>query len=123
MAEHGRPASLRAAGRRLWDSVADEYDLDEHEQQLLAQACRTADLIEQLDAAVRRDGPLMESPQGVKAHPAAVEVRQQRIAFARLVGVLRLPTGETGDESASARKPRRVGARGVYALGVVGGGA
>jgi len=117
---------LGRRGRRLWDSVVSrdglDLELDEHEQVLLVEACRTVDLIDQLDAAVRRDGPLVESPQGVKAHPAAVEVRQQRIALARLMGVLRLPAGEQDavkkpSQGPSGRPQRRVGARGVYAVG------
>src|SRR5829696_4455865 len=47
--------------------------LEEHERTLLVQAVRTVDLLEKLDAEVRRGGPLVESPQGQKAHPAATE--------------------------------------------------
>lgn len=107
---------LKFAGRRLWSSVADEYDLDEHETAMLLEACRTVDVLNDLEAAVRRDGPLVSSPQGVKAHPAAVEARQQRIALARLLAVLRLPTGEGADAKQGARPQRRVGARGAYGV-------
>lgn len=111
-----RPTGLRASGRALWDAVTSDFDLDEHEVALLREAARTADLLADLDAAVRRDGPLVESPQGQKAHPAAVEARQQRIAFARLVAALRLPQGEEGDRQAGARPQRRVGVRGTYGI-------
>src|SRR5688572_31619380 len=57
----------------LWSSVVDDYDLEEHERTLLVQAVRTVDLPERLDEEVRRDGSLVESPQGQKAHPAATE--------------------------------------------------
>lgn len=110
-----RPSCLKAAGARLWNSVTDDYELEEHEVVLLAEAVRTVDLCSDLEAAVRRDGPLLTSPQGMKAHPAAVEARQQRIALARLLAALRLPTGEAGDEQTSARQ-RRVGVRGVYGI-------
>jgi len=110
------PAGLRAPGRRLWSSVLDEYDLDEHERAMLLEACRTIDVLDQLDAAVRRDGPLVESPQGTRAHPAAVEARQQRIALARLLAALRLPAGEDGDHQATARPQRRVGVRTPYGI-------
>lgn len=110
------PSGLRAAGRRLWDSVVSTYDLDEHETALLVEAVRTVDLLDLLDAKVRDDGPLIESPQGLKAHPAAVEARQQRIALARLLAALRLPAGEAGDQQAGGRPQRRVGARGVYGI-------
>jgi len=93
-----------------------DFDLEEHELALLVEAVRTVDLLDLLDAAVRRDGALLDSPQGMKAHPAAVEARQQRIALARLLAVLRLPTGEAGDQRISARAQRRAGARGTYGI-------
>lgn len=107
---------MRAAGRRLWSSVVDVYDLDEHERALLLEAVRTVDLLTELDASVRADGALVDSPQGVKANPAAVEARQQRIALARLLAALRLPAGGEGDVQASARPARKVGVRGVYGI-------
>ncbi len=114
------PAGTRAPGRRLWSSVVDVFDLEEHELALLVEAVRTVDLLDLLDARVRAEGPIVSSPQGDKAHPAAVEARQQRIALARLLAALRLPAGEEGDEQASARPQRRSGVRGVYGLrGVV----
>lgn len=115
------PTGAGDAGRRLWSAVLDVYDLDEHELVQLREAVRTVDLLVDLDALVRRDGVLVDSPQGLKAHPAAVEARQQRIALARLLAALRLPAGGEGDTQASARPQRRVGARGVYGIrGAVG---
>ncbi len=110
------PAGTAAAGRRLWCSVVEVYDLDQHELVLLVEASRTVDLLTELDAAVRADGALVESPQGLRAHPAAVEARQQRIAVARLLAALRLPAGGEGDAQAGARPARKVGVRGVYAV-------
>ena len=80
---------------------------------LLLQLCRTADLLDDLDAAVQRDGAFAAG-QGLspKVHPAVVEHRQQAIAYARLAAALRLPAGEDGNED--RRPQRRVGARGVY---------
>jgi hypothetical protein len=106
------PTGTNEAGRRLWREVIDGYELDEHERALLVEAVRTIALLEQLDAAVRRDGPLVESPQGLRAHPAAVEARQQRIALARLLAALRLPAGDEDEH----RPQRRVGVRGVHAI-------
>jgi len=100
----------------LWASVVADYELDEHETVLLLEACRTVDLLVELDAAVRRDGALVASPQGQKAHPGAVEARQQRVALARLLAALRLPAGSEGDQAEGRRPQRRVGARGVYGI-------
>ncbi|WP_158887915.1 terminase [Amycolatopsis anabasis] len=104
-----------ATGRRLWKSVVDEYELDEHELALLVEAVRTVDALSALDADVQRMGVLVESPQGRKANPALVEARQQRIALARLLAALRLPSGDEAD----GRPQRRVGVRGPHRLGSV----
>jgi hypothetical protein len=42
------PEGLAASGRRLWESVTETFELDVHEQLVLAQACRTADLLDKL---------------------------------------------------------------------------
>ncbi|MEO6471989.1 MAG: hypothetical protein ABIO14_09310 [Aeromicrobium sp.] len=112
---------MGTAGKRLWKSVADEYELEEHESCLLVQAVRTVDALEKLDAQVRRDGPVVSGPQGERAHPALVEARQQRIALARLFAVLRLPSGDEGDLKPGSRPQRRSGVRGTYGIqGLVG---
>jgi hypothetical protein len=107
---------LRASGRRLWSSVLDDYELEEHERAMLLEACRSLDLLDELDKAVRRDGAVVSSPQGERAHPAAVEARQQKIALARLLAALRLPAGSEDDQAEGRRPQRRVGARGVNGI-------
>ena len=87
------------------------FELEEHELGMLREACRTADAIDGLQAAVDRDGLLNVSPQGLRAHPALVELRQQRICFARLVAQLGLPTG---DEASAPAAGQRRATRGVY---------
>ncbi len=111
------PKGLRTAGKRLWTSVQRDYELETHEESLLLEAARTLDLLDELAQTVDRDGALVDSPQGPKAHPAAVEARQQRIALARLLAALRLPAGDE-DDVTNRRPQRRVGARGVYSIGV-----
>ncbi len=120
------------AGTALWDAVAGVLGLDEHEAVALRELCRTADVLDDLQAVVDRDGPLQDSPHGQKAHPALTELRAQRITYARLVSALRLPAGladrkkkkpAPGGESSAPveRGQRRPGTRGVYAIN--GGGA
>jgi hypothetical protein len=106
------PPGLKAAGKRLWTSVAGPWQLEEHEAALLLEAARTVDLLDELEARVKLDGAVIESPQGMKAHPAAVELRQQRIALARLLAALRLPE----DAEQATKRPGRRGPRGVYGL-------
>jgi len=109
------PSGTRASGRRLWASIVTVYELEEHELALLREAVRTVDTLDRLDALVRADGGMIDTPNGVKVHPGLVEARQLRIALARLLAALRLPDGEVGAES-QGRRQRRAGARGVYGI-------
>ena len=117
------PEGLESAGLRLWLAVTEEYELEEHELQLLEQAARTADLVARLHSAIS-DGELTEvGPHGgTRVRPEVVEIRQQRIVLARLLAALRVPLGaeeESTDHNPTPRLQRRSGARGVY--GVAGG--
>lgn len=104
------PAGLKAAGRRLWASVTDVYDLEEHEAALLLEACRTKDLLNDLDATIRREGLLVQTEQGPKVHPAVIESRQQKTSFNQLIASLRLPSDE------GTRPQRRGAARRAYGI-------
>jgi hypothetical protein len=98
------PSGLQAGGRRLWRAITRQHALEQHEADLLTQACRTVDLLERLEAAATA-GPLTVDG---RANPVIVEARQQRITLARLLAALRLPDADAG------RPQRRTGARGVY---------
>lgn len=104
------PKGTGASGRALWRDVMAKYVLEEHETALLREAVRTVDQLDALAAAVDADGAILDG----RVHPALVESRQLRIALARLLGALRLPAGDEDDQR---RPQRRVGARGVYAIG------
>lgn len=105
------PAGLRASGRALWRAVLGTYDLEQHELTMLREACRTADSIDGLQNLIDDEGLMGETSQGRRVHPALVELRQQRIAFARLLTALRVPTGEE-----DGRTQQRGGTRGVYGI-------
>jgi hypothetical protein len=108
------PAGAGASGRALWSAVHAEFELDQHEVALLVEAVRTMAVLDQLDAAVQRDGTLIETPSGrLRAHPATVEARQQKIALARILSAIRLPFGT---EVGEGRPQRRVGVRQPYRL-------
>ncbi|WP_256842565.1 terminase [Ornithinimicrobium cryptoxanthini] len=108
------PAGLNKSGRALWHAVLGEYELDEHERAILTQACRLADLCDQLQGTLDAEGIMAESSQGARVHPAAVELRQQGIALARLMTALRIPAGESTDHGRTQHRP---GVRGVYGIG------
>jgi hypothetical protein len=112
--EHKTPSGLKAGGRKLWRSVTDDFELGEHELSILLEAARTVDALEALEKIVRDEGVTNVSPQGVRAHPALVEARQQRVTLAKLVASLRIPLE---DEQEAARLPqRRSGVRGLSAV-------
>jgi hypothetical protein len=77
---------VTGSGRSWWTFTVAQFELDEHELAILREACRTVDSIDALQAVVDRDGVLNTSPQGVRAHPALVELRAQRLCFAKLGG-------------------------------------
>lgn len=112
--EHKTPTGLKAGGRKLWRSVTDDYELGEHELSILLEAARTVDSLDELQRIVRDEGVTNTSPQGVRAHPALVEARQQRVTLAKLVASLRIPLE---DEQEATRTPQK--RSGVRALSAV----
>src|SRR5688572_15799259 len=103
------PADTGPAGRRLWDAITRDYELEEHELSLLRQAVRVIDTCTDLQAMLDRDGLLL----GERIHPASAELRQQRLLLGRLIVALRVPSGDTGGEDAPRTQYR--GLRGPYA--------
>jgi hypothetical protein len=105
--KHATPRGLKPAGRQLWDSVLDQFELEEYERSLLLQCCQTADIIADLQATIETLGVDCAGRE-------LAEIRQQRLTFARLVVALRLPNGL--EEDGRERRPQRRGIRGVYRL-------
>jgi hypothetical protein len=100
-----KPArGLKRSGRRLWMDISARFELEREELDLLERACRTRDLLDELDGIVRREGTIVNR----RAHPALVELRQQSIVFTRLIASLRIPDKE------GVRAQRRGRARGAY---------
>ena len=66
------------------------------------------DRVAQLRALVDADGPMLDSSQGTRLHPAIGEIRAQQLTLARLLATLGVP-GLTDDDLPASR-----GVRGVY---------
>ncbi len=110
--DNPKPAGLKTAGGKLWDSVTDDYELDNHELLLLREACRTADRLDRLAEEALKLPVTVENHRGDQvASPAMVEARQQSITLTRLLASLRLPSGEE-----EGRPQRRGSARGSYGI-------
>ena len=111
------PASLKrlGRGRQLWGVVTEALELDGRDVAMLHEACRTLDLLDELDGLRRIHGSL--TPDG-RIAPYIVEARQQRISLARILAAMRLPE----DLSNPVVRPQgRAGVRGFYSMDHTGG--
>jgi hypothetical protein len=100
------PPGLSAAGKRLWSSVSSDLVLDAREIALLEMACRQVDDIARLEAEVAVGGVTVEGSMGqVRVNGALAELRQARLAVARLLGQIDLP--EAGEAQAPTEASRR----------------
>lgn len=89
-----KPTGLKGGGLRLWNKITTEFGMETSELAVLEEVCRTKTRIDQLDKIVDAEGLVIESPQGKKVHPAAVESRQVRNVFNQLAKTLRFPVEE-----------------------------
>ena len=107
------PASLGEAGRSLWRSVTSAYDLAPAEMLLLSRACRTADVLTAIDAALADDGVVVEGSMGQpRAHPLLMAKAQQEQTLDVLIRGMALPfpdedTGRRRTPSAAAAAQAR----------------
>lgn len=102
------PRGLGDDGRKLWQAITKSFELTESEAVLLEESARCRDRIKQLRAVVDAEGVTVQSPQGVKAHPALVEERSQRKMLGQLLASMRLPDleDEQGSNSRGFYRPR-----------------
>lgn len=102
------PQGLGPQGSCLWQEIAEGFELRVDELRVLGDACRTVDLIERMEEAMK-DAPLVVTgSQGQPvANPLVQELRQYRSLVARLLASLKLPDEDEGrdarDRSSHAR--------------------
>ena len=93
-----RPANtskgLCTVGKRMWRRILAGYELRPDELFLLENACKVANAVARLEAAMQGE-PLMVkgSMNQLREHPLLSEARQQRALLARLLGQLKAPRG------------------------------
>jgi len=94
------PKNLGKTGRAFWKKVMSEYVLTEaHDLERLRQACKCLDDIAQAEERVKKDGPFhTDRYGGLKEHPGARVIRENRALFLRFIRELRLDL-TTGPES------------------------
>ena len=89
------PDSLGVRGAEFWRELHAEMEFDAKETSLLLEACRCLDMIDDLTAAIERDGLMVTGSTGQRVVNGAVaEVRQWQASFGRLMGLIRLPEDE-----------------------------
>jgi hypothetical protein len=99
---------LGEAGRILWDAVAPDLELEDRERALLTLAADQFEELELLKAKIREEGIEGEGYKGQKrTSPHATEARQQRLAIARLLGMLSIPPDDEESEKPLTETSRR----------------
>lgn len=112
------PRGCGRSGRKLWNAVVGELELDPHEELLLLQAVRCVDRLDSMAVELESAPLTVRNAKGDEvAHPLLVESRQQSLLLARLIASLRLPSGLLDGGPDDLDRPQRRGAaRGAYGL-------
>ncbi|MBB5167215.1 hypothetical protein HNP02_007204 [Mycobacterium sp. AZCC_0083] len=117
------PRGLRAWGEQLWTQVTESSTFDPAGYFILAEACRTADVIERLSGMYNSNSTVWvaladEAVQvamtetggqaveiNLSVNPVLAEARQQRLALRQLLAQLKLGKTEddTGDDDPIAK--------------------
>lgn len=106
------PTGLKAWGQKLWDDVTEGTSFDAAGYFVLAEAARTADIIEKLSGALRSNNTtwirLADEAQvhaegdtveiNIVVNPILGEIRQQRLTLRQLLAQLKL--GSVSDTAA-----------------------
>ncbi len=95
------PKHLSQDSRKWAIKIDRTWVLEVHQRALLTSAAEVRDRLAECRAAIKKDGMFFQDRFGqLRAHPALVEERNHRIAFARLLRELNL-----SEESEEARIP------------------
>ncbi|WP_156802511.1 hypothetical protein [Corynebacterium lubricantis] len=116
------PAYLRSRGKRLWDELTSQFELTPQLRELVTEACRLADRLERMAAALSANSTLWfelgepeESKDGdvqvqVVVNNMLSEARQTQAALATLlnkIGVIEKATARSGGESVMDQLARK----------------
>lgn len=105
------PEGLRERGLRLWQDTLNGMEADPDELVLLEEACRLADEIDLMVAALGEGGPVVKGSRGQpSANPLIREIRGHRLALTRVLrqlGAARPADEENGDRLTPSQLGRR----------------
>lgn len=104
--KHAAPDDLAAAGSKMWASIAGKYELRPDEVRILEDACREADLVDDLAGEAKFADRIVKGSQGQPViNPLISELRQHRSTLASLLRQLHLPDeggASSADKSSAA---------------------
>ena len=101
------PDWLRPETAAWWLDVVSSYDLEAHHVRLLSLAAEAWDRSSEAREVIARDGIVITTQSGVRAHPAVSIERDARLAFARLLRELDLDGGAPLPDPRPPRRGRR----------------
>jgi hypothetical protein len=108
MTTKARMPSFGAAGKALWTKLHAVYVFEPKELIVLEMCCRQADNIAELDREIKKSGVIATGYSGQeRISQCVIEVRQARIALARLLGELALPSVDSKPMSARSARAKR----------------
>ena len=103
------PQGLTPAARNWWRLVTNTLEMSPHHQVILQMAAAAMSASERADEQIRKDGATVVDRFGqVQPHPAAVQSRQSKGLYCRLVATLEqagLPGGAWGDGDDDDEQP------------------
>lgn len=111
-ATHKPPKDLKTPGRFLWLAVVNdlpaELEFDQRDFSVLTSACALYDRICELERAVSADGvTLLDRFGATRLHPALPEIRQSRVAVARLLDQIEMSSPATGSQMPASRAAKK----------------
>lgn len=105
------PDDLGDEGAALWRELVralpPDWEFDPRELTAIKQAARQMDEIATLERELNESGRMITGAAGqLKPNPLIAELRAQRLAVVKMLGVLALPGGETGEQVFSGASER-----------------
>ena len=99
------PTDLGAQGRRFWESLLREVELEEaHDLERLCMACKCLDDLDVAESRVKADGMFTINRYGATVeHPAFKTIRDLRLLFVKIIRELGLDIAAPGE----SRPPRQ----------------
>lgn len=99
------PKGLGARGRKLWRAATGEFELSVADATILEQAAAQLDTIDTLERLLAEQGSTVEGSRGQsRLNPLYAEIRQGRLAFAKLVDALSWPVDDADEGMTAAQR-------------------